>query len=176
MCGDGAHAYSHYGHHFQGVDSRSLFVLHCHTWYKYMGVSKNRGGPPKWMVFFLETPIFWWMIWGEKPHHFLLNTHIKLTSYGHGAPRCQAAYSKRLFADNLDRPWAEKTPLEGGNHPQEPGFWMILVGVHLFGEFKYIRTKQRNNMSWWAMCFFLFKDFSWNFDDWKETSLKLPVW
>ena len=29
-----------------------------------MGVSKNRGKPPKWMVKIMEKPIFQWMIWG----------------------------------------------------------------------------------------------------------------
>ena len=32
-----------------------------------MGVSKNRGGPPKWMVKIMEKPIDPWMIWGENP-------------------------------------------------------------------------------------------------------------
>ena len=32
-----------------------------------MGVSKNRGGPPKWMVKVMENPINPWMIWGENP-------------------------------------------------------------------------------------------------------------
>ena len=32
-----------------------------------MGVSKNRGGPPKWMVKIMESPINPWMIWGENP-------------------------------------------------------------------------------------------------------------
>ena len=32
----------------------------------YVGVSKNRGGPQKWMVYFMENPIKW-MIWGETP-------------------------------------------------------------------------------------------------------------
>ena len=32
-----------------------------------MGVSKNRGGPPKWMVKIMENPINPWMIWGENP-------------------------------------------------------------------------------------------------------------
>ncbi len=31
-----------------------------------MGVSKNRGGPPKWMVY-KEKTLFKWMIWGETP-------------------------------------------------------------------------------------------------------------
>ncbi len=30
----------------------------------YMDVSKNRGGPPKWMVKIMENPINKWMIWG----------------------------------------------------------------------------------------------------------------
>ena len=32
-----------------------------------LGVSKNRGKPPKWMVYFMENPINPWMIWGENP-------------------------------------------------------------------------------------------------------------
>ena len=31
-----------------------------------MGVSKNRG-TPKWMVYFMESPMNKWMIWGENP-------------------------------------------------------------------------------------------------------------
>ena len=43
--------------------------LVCH-----MGVSKNRGGPPKWMVY-NEKPYIKWMIWG---YHYFGNTHIEL--------------------------------------------------------------------------------------------------
>ena len=35
-------------------------------WFVDMGVSENRG-TPKWMVYFMENPIFQWMIWGENP-------------------------------------------------------------------------------------------------------------
>ena len=34
---------------------------------RYMGFSKNRGGPPKWMVYFIENPMNKWMIWGGFP-------------------------------------------------------------------------------------------------------------
>ncbi len=34
----------------------------------YMGVSKNRGGPPKWMVKIMENPMNKWMIWGAHPY------------------------------------------------------------------------------------------------------------
>ena len=34
--------------------------------FPYMGVSKNRGGPPKWMVYNGKT-LLKWMIWGENP-------------------------------------------------------------------------------------------------------------
>ena len=34
----------------------------------YMGVSENRGGPPKWMVKMMDNPIFNGMIWGS--HYF----------------------------------------------------------------------------------------------------------
>ena len=37
--------------------------------------SKNRGGPPKWMVKIMENPISKWMIWGAHPY-FWFNTHI----------------------------------------------------------------------------------------------------
>ena len=36
----------------------------------HMGVSKNRGKIPKWMVYIVENPIFEWMIWGENPTIF----------------------------------------------------------------------------------------------------------
>ena len=37
---------------------------------KLMGVSKNRGGPPKWMVYNGKS-LLRWMIWGEIPPLFL---------------------------------------------------------------------------------------------------------
>jgi len=40
----------------------------------YMGVSKNRGGPPKWMVKIMENPIKMDDLWG-KPTIFG-NIHI----------------------------------------------------------------------------------------------------
>ena len=43
------------------------FSLH----WMHVGVSKNRRGPPKWMVKIMENPIFQWMIWGEGPPLFL---------------------------------------------------------------------------------------------------------
>ena len=35
-------------------------------WRVHMGVEPNIGVfyPPKWMVDFMEKPIFYWMIWG----------------------------------------------------------------------------------------------------------------
>ena len=128
-----------------------IAILDINIWeFPKIGVGPQNG----W--FFSWKPLFFDGWFGrKKPHHFRLNTHIKLTSYGHGAPRCQAAYSKRLFADNLDRPWAEKRHLKVET-TQEPGFWMILVGVHLFGEFKSIRTKQRKQHELLSHVFFSF--------------------
>ena len=40
-----------------------------------MGVSKNRGGPPKWMVKIMENPMNDWMIWGKSPY-FWRATHM----------------------------------------------------------------------------------------------------
>jgi len=37
----------------------------------YMGVSKNRGGPPKVMVKIMENPMNKWMIWGVSNPLFL---------------------------------------------------------------------------------------------------------
>ena len=36
------------------------------------GVEPKIGGfdPPKWMVYFMENPMYKWMIWGETPHIF----------------------------------------------------------------------------------------------------------
>ncbi len=42
----------------------------CHE----MDVSKNRGGPPKWMVYFMENPMNKWMIWVYFPY-FWSATH-----------------------------------------------------------------------------------------------------
>ena len=41
-----------------------------------LGVSKNRGGPPKWMVKIMENPMNKWMIWGypylwKKPYNLV---------------------------------------------------------------------------------------------------------
>ena len=41
-----------------------------------MGSSKNRGGPPKWMVKIMEKPIKKWMIWGGFPTPIFGNIHI----------------------------------------------------------------------------------------------------
>ena len=50
--------------------------IHVHVIFTYMGVSKNRGGPPKWMVKIMENPIK--MGWfGGKPTIFG-NIHIWL--------------------------------------------------------------------------------------------------
>ena len=39
-----------------------------HLWRSHhLGVSKNRGGPPKWMVYFMENPMNKWMIWRVFP-------------------------------------------------------------------------------------------------------------
>ena len=49
----------------------------------YTDVSKNRGGPPKWMVKIMENPMNKLMIWGvfpiflETPIYGLLNLHHK---------------------------------------------------------------------------------------------------
>ena len=32
----------------------------------YIGVSKNSGKTPKWMVKIMENPMYKWMIWGEN--------------------------------------------------------------------------------------------------------------
>ena len=42
---------------------------------KDMGVSKNRGGPPKWMVKIMENPIKMDDLGGKNPY-FWFNTHI----------------------------------------------------------------------------------------------------
>ena len=45
------------------------------------GVSKNKGGPPKWMVKIMENPIFFMDDFGVKPTIFG-NIHIQLRSNG----------------------------------------------------------------------------------------------
>ncbi len=45
-----------------------LLYIYIYIW-DYMGVSKNRGGPPKWMVYFMENPIKMDDL-GVKPHIF----------------------------------------------------------------------------------------------------------
>ena len=47
----------------------------------YMGVSKNRGFPPKWMVKIMENPIKHRIIWGET-HYFRKHPHEWLIFYG----------------------------------------------------------------------------------------------
>ncbi len=42
-----------------------------------MGVSKNRGGPPKWMVKIMENPMNKWMIWGYMGVPLFLKTALK---------------------------------------------------------------------------------------------------
>ena len=46
----------------------------------YMGVSKNRGFSPKWMVKIMENPINPWMIWG-KTHYFRKHSYREMKSY-----------------------------------------------------------------------------------------------
>ena len=41
----------------------------------YMGVSKNRGGPPKWMVYNGKA-LLKWMIWGKPP--IFGNIHVDM--------------------------------------------------------------------------------------------------
>ena len=41
----------------------------------HVGVSKNRGGPPKWMVY-TGKPLLQWMIWGGNNPYFWFNTHV----------------------------------------------------------------------------------------------------
>jgi len=49
-------------------------ISHC---YFYGWKSEKMGGTPeKRMVYFMEKPIFQWMIWGEKPTIFSGNTHV----------------------------------------------------------------------------------------------------
>ena len=49
--------------------------IHVHVIFTYMGVSKNRGGPPKWMVKIMENPIK--MGWfGGKTHYFRKHPHL----------------------------------------------------------------------------------------------------
>ena len=43
-----------------------------------MGVSKYRGGPPKWMVKIMENPMNKWMIWGVFTHDFWKHPHCNL--------------------------------------------------------------------------------------------------
>ena len=43
--------------------------------YIHMGVSKNKGGPPKWMVKIMENPMNKWMIWGY--HYFWKHPYPK---------------------------------------------------------------------------------------------------
>ena len=48
-------------------------IIHNHEKYSnQLGVSKNRGGPPKRMVYNGSKPFLTWMIWGVKPPLFLV--------------------------------------------------------------------------------------------------------
>ena len=53
-----------------GTGTRRPNVDFPHT---YMGVSINRGGPPKWMVYNMENPIKHGMIW--RYHYFWKHPH-----------------------------------------------------------------------------------------------------
>ena len=41
----------------------------------HLGVSKNNG-TPKWIIYFMETPMNKWMIWGGKNPYFWVDTHM----------------------------------------------------------------------------------------------------
>ena len=48
---------------------------------EYTDVSKNRGGPPKWMVYNWKT-LLKWMIWGAHPYFW---KHPYSFSHNHGS-------------------------------------------------------------------------------------------
>ena len=50
-----------------------------------MGVSKNRGGPPKWMVKIMEKPLLKLMIRGKT--HYFRKHPIEVGSLSHDLPR-----------------------------------------------------------------------------------------
>ena len=50
-----------------------------------MGVSKNRGGPPKWMVYFMENPIKMDYLGGNT--HIFGNTHMNSRNWIFGAKK-----------------------------------------------------------------------------------------
>ena len=47
----------------RGKNHKNIWVATTQIWV----LPKIRGGPPKWMVKIMETPINPWMIWGENP-------------------------------------------------------------------------------------------------------------
>ena len=66
-----------YLYHFVPLGKSSNLV---YSIYIYIGVSKNRGGSPKWMVKIMENPMNKWMIWGEFSPYFCFNTHMAYIS------------------------------------------------------------------------------------------------
>ena len=64
---------------FLELKRSDLMVIGGTTQRSDMAVSKNRGGPPKWMVYFMENPMNKWMICGY--HSFWSATHILYMEY-----------------------------------------------------------------------------------------------
>ena len=58
-----------------GSGDHHLLSLRCH---RNMGVSKNRGGLPKWMVY-NGKPLLKWMMWGYNYHYFRKHPYKKAT-------------------------------------------------------------------------------------------------
>ncbi len=112
--------------------NRSQFVIQ-----KHMGVSKNRGGPPKWMVKIMETPIK--MGWFGGPTPIFGNIHILqnvINFFFNCQVRLLSLPCRPLFRSFLC-PWNDLST-DLCRHPsilstnEKPRFWMVLfVGLFL---------------------------------------------